>query len=128
MIIGISIVAIATITISLWPGQSVQTRSQKEFEESQPTPKKPVKRVTLPKPPSDKPQTPPPEQPITVIDTTPKPPDPIYHVVKSGETLYSIADHYYSDPTKWNKIKTANKTIPEKNTLRPGMRLIIPMD
>ncbi len=130
MIIGIGIIAAAAFTISMQPNQNIGSRQQISFKQSQPTPAIAVKRVTPPQPPADTPPpTPPlPKEPLTVIETPPAPPQPVYHTVQKGETLYSIADHHYSDPSKWKKIKAANKNIPEQNTLRPNMRLLIPMD
>jgi nucleoid-associated protein YgaU len=48
--------------------------------------------------------------------------------VQSGDTLLSIAQQYYGDPTLWRQIYDANKdtigTDPDK--LQVGMKLTIP--
>ncbi len=51
----------------------------------------------------------------------------ITHTVQSGDTLYRIAEKYYDDPAKWEKIYKANeKTIEARNLLKKGQILIIP--
>ncbi|WP_163537677.1 LysM peptidoglycan-binding domain-containing protein [Gracilibacillus sp. YIM 98692] len=50
----------------------------------------------------------------------------LYHTVKKEDTLFSIAEQYYSDPTKANWIVEANQL--ENRTLVVGMELIIPED
>ncbi len=47
------------------------------------------------------------------------------HIVKSGETLGSIARNYYGSASKWRKIKTANPRINPRR-LKLGMKLVIP--
>ncbi len=50
-----------------------------------------------------------------------------FHVVRSGETLSSIAQQYYGSATEWRKILTANeKTIKDADKIAPGTKLIIP--
>jgi 5'-nucleotidase len=50
-----------------------------------------------------------------------------YHVVRSGETLSSIAQQYYGSANDWRKIVTVNETtIKDANKIAPGTRLIIP--
>jgi nucleoid-associated protein YgaU len=48
--------------------------------------------------------------------------------VQSGDTLLSIAQQYYSDPTQWRVIYDANKdTIgADPDKLQVGMKLTIP--
>jgi nucleoid-associated protein YgaU len=48
--------------------------------------------------------------------------------VQSGDTLLSIAQQYYSDPSQWQRIYDANKdTIgSDPNKLSVGMKLTIP--
>ena len=49
------------------------------------------------------------------------------HVVQKGDTLYSLARKYYNDQSKWKVIWEANKSsIPDKNKLAVGTKLIIP--
>lgn len=50
---------------------------------------------------------------------------PKTHVVAKGETLGSIAAHYYHDASKWRKIADANK-IRDPNMIKVGQRLRIP--
>jgi len=47
------------------------------------------------------------------------------HVVQQGETLWSIAQHVYGDPTAYTKIAAANG-ISDPNTIIRGQHLIIP--
>ncbi len=50
-----------------------------------------------------------------------------FHVVRSGETLSSIAQQYYGSVNEWRKILTANeKNIKDANKISPGTKLIIP--
>lgn len=52
---------------------------------------------------------------------------PVIHYVKSGETLWAIADQYYGDGNKWTIIKNHNKDkVPTDNQVREGVRLEIP--
>jgi nucleoid-associated protein YgaU len=48
--------------------------------------------------------------------------------VQAGDTLLSIAQQFYSDPTQWRLIYDANKdTIgPDPDKLSIGMKLTIP--
>jgi len=49
------------------------------------------------------------------------------HTVKTGDTLYRLAEEYYDDPTVWIKIYEANEnTIEDKELLIEGQKLIIP--
>lgn len=49
------------------------------------------------------------------------------YVVKSGDTLSSIAKQVYGDASKWRKIWDANKArVPNKDKLKVGTKLIIP--
>ncbi len=47
------------------------------------------------------------------------------HVVKRGETLYSIARQSYGDGKQWQKIASANPGV-TPSTLKVGQTLIIP--
>ena len=56
-----------------------------------------------------------------------KPARPRTHVVKSGETLQSIAKKYYNDPRKWRRIYEYNRQrIKDPDKISVGMKLIIP--
>ncbi|HET8736374.1 MAG TPA: LysM peptidoglycan-binding domain-containing protein [Pricia sp.] len=60
---------------------------------------------------------------ITVADES------IYarHVVKSGESLSKISEHYYGDPMKYKKIFEANSGILKNpDVIHPDQVLIIP--
>ena len=49
------------------------------------------------------------------------------HVVRDGETLSDISDHYYGSPNRWEKIVRANRsTIKDADKIYPGMKLVIP--
>jgi 5'-nucleotidase len=47
------------------------------------------------------------------------------HVVKHGETLYSIAKSSYGDGKQWQKIASANPGVTPA-TLKVGQTLVIP--
>jgi LysM repeat protein len=49
------------------------------------------------------------------------------YVVKSGDTLSSIADRFYGDPELWRAIARANE-VADPDTLAVGTRLEIPPD
>lgn len=42
------------------------------------------------------------------------------HTIKSGDTLWAIAQKYYGDGTKWTKIYETNKTAIEEDAKRHG--------
>ena len=52
----------------------------------------------------------------------------IVHTVRQGQTLSDISKIYYNSSGGWKKIYEANKEqFPRgPNTIRPGMRLIVP--
>ncbi|MBQ3285386.1 MAG: LysM peptidoglycan-binding domain-containing protein [Ruminococcus sp.] len=51
----------------------------------------------------------------------------IYHVVKSGDTLYTIAQQYYGDSKRFIDIYNANKnTIKSDYSLTVGQQILIP--
>lgn len=51
---------------------------------------------------------------------------PRVHVVKRGDTLWSLARRYYDDGSKWARIGDANKITRPHRDLTPGRRLRIP--
>lgn len=66
-------------------------------------------------------------QDLTIYETN----EPIkttrFHIVRKGETLSTIAQHYYGAADKWRKILTANsKTVKNPNKIALGTKLIIP--
>lgn len=49
------------------------------------------------------------------------------HVVQKGETLQSLALHYYGTRSAWDKIYQANRSgMPSKDQLKIGQQLVIP--
>lgn len=66
------------------------------------------------KPPPNKPTTKPPAKPA-----------PRTHVVKKGESLWSISIKYYKTPDNWRKIADYNK-LRNPNRIKPGQKLRIP--
>lgn len=49
------------------------------------------------------------------------------HTVAAGDTLTGIAQKYYGDASKWNKIFEANRDVlPSSNSLQLGQKLKIP--
>ena len=49
------------------------------------------------------------------------------HVVKKGDTLFSLARQYYNDPSKWRKILDANRgSISDKDHIKVGQEIVIP--
>jgi tetratricopeptide (TPR) repeat protein len=49
------------------------------------------------------------------------------HVVKQGETLYSLALQYYGTRAAWEKIYQANRNgLPNRDQLKVGQSLVIP--
>lgn len=49
------------------------------------------------------------------------------HTVVRGDTLFSIAQKYYSNRAKWRDIYAANRDVmPNETALKPGMQLKIP--
>jgi len=53
---------------------------------------------------------------------------PKTHIVKTNESLWTIAKKYYGDGNKGEAIYLKNKSLigPNKNHIHPGMRLILP--
>jgi 5'-nucleotidase len=60
-----------------------------------------------------------------VVSTTPAPVAGSKHVVKHGETMYSIARQSYGDGKQWTKIASANPGV-SPSGLKVGQTLIIP--
>ncbi|RYD61150.1 MAG: LysM peptidoglycan-binding domain-containing protein [Verrucomicrobiaceae bacterium] len=57
----------------------------------------------------------------------PIPPGSRMHMVRGGETLASIAKHYYKNTSRWRDIQDANFYALEGTAkIKPGMELIIP--
>jgi nucleoid-associated protein YgaU len=51
--------------------------------------------------------------------------DAVYYTVKEGDTLWTIANRFYSDGSQYQKIALAN-SIENPNEIRPGQTLLIP--
>ncbi|MEQ9233658.1 LysM peptidoglycan-binding domain-containing protein [Coleofasciculus sp. E2-BRE-01] len=47
------------------------------------------------------------------------------HTVKSGDTLFKIAEQYYGDGNQWNKIASANGNLAPES-LKVGQKITIP--
>ena len=61
------------------------------------------------------------------VRARPKPPAwPKRHVVKTGETLRTMAKQYYGDPNQWEKIYDANREKVERGLPSEGATLLIP--
>lgn len=50
---------------------------------------------------------------------------PTEHTVENGDLLFDIAQAYYGDGNKWNKISGANDNV-EPESLKVGQKLKIP--
>jgi len=49
------------------------------------------------------------------------------HTVVDGDTLWELAERYYSDPFDWRRIWQANQTrVADPNLILPGQQLVIP--
>lgn len=49
------------------------------------------------------------------------------HIVVKGDTLFSLAQRYYGNRSRWRDIYAANRNVmPSENSLRLGMELTIP--
>lgn len=81
-----------------------------------------------PKPPAHKPEPKP--APVHHVAPKPKPKPPAHktYTVRSGDSLYSIASHYYGNGNEYEKIYKANKSTIGNNPslIKPGQKLVIP--
>ena len=49
------------------------------------------------------------------------------HVVVKGDTLFSLAQKYYGNRSRWRDIYAANRDLlPDENSLRLGMEIRLP--
>ncbi|MCC6750762.1 MAG: LysM peptidoglycan-binding domain-containing protein [Deltaproteobacteria bacterium] len=48
---------------------------------------------------------------------------PAFHVVRKGDSLWKLCDHYYGDPWAWPQLWAHNKTITNPHWIYPGDRL-----
>ncbi len=64
---------------------------------------------------------------LPVAETTVQPATPRTHSVEKGDTLQSLALHYYGTRSGWEKIFQANRTaLASKDQLKIGQELVIP--
>lgn len=49
----------------------------------------------------------------------------ITHVIRKGDTLWSLARQYYGDPRRWTDIRDANPGL-NPNAMRVGQQIVIP--
>ncbi len=61
-------------------------------------------------------------------EALPSPPPGVTHVVRTGESLSTIATRYYGDSSRWNAIYAANRERVGRNphAVKVGMELVIP--
>ena len=80
-------------------------------------------------------QTPSAQQPVRAIPTKPTAPSASSaastanrrHTVVKGDTLFSLAQKYYGNRSRWRDIYAANRDqLPSENSLRLGMEIKIP--
>lgn len=58
---------------------------------------------------------------------TPAAPTGRQHTVARGDTLFSLAQQYYGNRSRWRDIYEANRNqLPDANSLKLGMQLVIP--
>ena len=146
ILFGASVVIAAVVAMSVWPGQSVESRLRqsstsggdetivepasagKQHIELSPTEPEPVAEYTIVVEQPD-------ESVAVQIEEVARTELPMVeeeremeiHVVAGGQTLSSISLMYYGSSRQWRKIIDANpKVIADENRLVPGMRLVIP--
>jgi tetratricopeptide (TPR) repeat protein len=73
-------------------------------------------------------QSAPVQQPVRALPTKPTAPTAARrHMVVKGDTLFSLAQKYYGNRSRWRDIYAANTDIlPSENSLRIGMEIRIP--
>lgn len=81
--------------------------------------------------PTPAPQTAVPSQPIRALPTKPSAASASTstrrHVVVKGDTLFSLAQKYYGNRSRWRDIYAANRDqLPNENAMRLGMEIRIP--
>lgn len=67
-------------------------------------------------------------QPVRALPTKPTAPGGMRrHVVVKGDTLFSLAQKYYGNRSRWRDIYAANRDLlPDENSLRLGMEIRLP--
>ncbi|RKY11439.1 MAG: hypothetical protein DRP65_04235 [Planctomycetota bacterium] len=146
MLFGASVVIAAVVAMSVWGGQSIESRLRqsrtiggdeptivpasagKQHIEPPPAEPEPVEEYTIAVEQSD-------AGAAVRIEAVARPElpkveeeqDVQIHVVAAGQTLSSISLMYYGSSRQWRRILEANpKIIADENRLLPGMRLVIP--
>lgn len=116
---------------SLYP--RVETAAPRAFVQTPAEPSdSPVSLAPEPAPdPSSVPTqpTPVPGQPIRALPTKPgvSTASARRHIVVKGDTLFSLAQKYYGNRSRWRDIYAANRDLlPSENSLRLGMEIRIP--
>jgi 5'-nucleotidase len=112
--IGTSIVAAATLSAC------ASSKSKDSASEIPDIPESPPATVAAP-------------ESMDPVWTEPSPIAPVaaqphVHVVRKGDTLFSLARQYYGgDASQWRRIYEANRTqIPDRNRIKVGQELLIP--
>ena len=125
MLLGLILIAAATVWLSTRPGLSTRARLRR-IENTMTVPPDPVESLMavqqVPQPIQDQEST-----DLTVYEQPEKIKTEKFHIVRNGQNLSSISKMYYGSGAKWSKILKANqKTIKNPNKLIPGIKLIIP--
>ena len=120
LLVGMILVIGIVMLVSLWPGQGVEERRQKMFQE-----------VDIHSPIEiDRSDGETPVEKSEVIEKVPDPPvkkQVRIHTVSNGETLSSIAIEYYGSTRNIQKIIDANRNLAKNpDKIRVGMQLVIP--
>lgn len=63
--------------------------------------------------------------PSPVVDPAPSSGSPAVHVVRKGDTMWSLARQYLGDPRQWKRIARANPGI-KHDDIPIGTKLLIP--
>ena len=148
ILVGAAVVIASVAAMSVWPGQSVESRLRQSLasgddettdevvptgqEQAEPpgAEPEPVEERRVPVEQLDEGAT------VEVEEIRKRPVESPrveekretqIHVVAGGETLSSISVMYYGSGSQWRKIVDANpKVITDEDRLQPGMRLVIP--
>ena len=120
LLVGMILVIGIVMLVSLWPGQGVEERQQKMFQDTGADSPIEIDRSdgeTL-------------VEKSEVIEKVPDPPlkkQVRIHTVSNGETLSSIAIEYYGSTRNIQKIIDANRNVlSNPDRIRAGTRLVIP--
>lgn len=106
-----------------------QTQSRPPVTEPEDIPDSPISLAREVPPPPATVQSGPVQQPIRALPTKPTAPSTANrrHLVVKGDTLFSLAQKYYGNRSRWRDIYAANQDLlPSENSLRLGMEIRIP--